>query len=391
MNFDSNQPDISSRSHEQQQNPQDPLGIPSQRVDEIQRLEPVGVVGDGMGSQNGVAATAQYDRIFVDPNPVVPVLQPTDVLESVGVADTQVKSETGVGIVDSVPSESAAAAAAAYYEDSGPKQKRMRTDGMVLEGSSLVECGQPLSVYSTTVPPVPSQQVLPPAPRKRRAGLRKSTDTRKNNNRIALRDFTCGRRCVTDVVAIDPPMVAHIKVVNGVSTDKVLRKNKKSMLIDVGQQFGVLQLFVEGHPKSDEKVWVTTSKGVVPVSSTAVQNTMTQLTISVRDFPVIARGRVRRDPQKQGTRPKPGEPIVDCYAVYVGDEGKPLWVESSLISVEPSTCAVAPSQPVVQQQPLVDQNQLPIQAIPPTMTAVDTSSLEMPVTQQDDSLPSPRP
>ena len=188
---------------------------------------------------------------------------------------------------------------------------------------------------------------MPPEPtsRKGRAGLRKSTATRKNNNRVALRELTCGRRCVSDVVQLDPPLMVRLKIVNGVSTEKVLRKNKKSMLIDIGQQFGVLQLFVEGHPKPDEKVWViTTNKGVVPVPAAAVERAMTQLTIATRDFQVIARGRVRRDPQKQGTRPKAGEPVVECYGIFVGDAGRPLWVDCSLITPDQISLMQVPTE-----------------------------------------------
>lgn len=184
-----------------------------------------------------------------------------------------------------------------------------------------------------------------PNSRKGRAGLRKSTATRKNNNRVALRELTCGRRCVSDVVQLDPPLMVRLKIVNGVSTEKVLRKNKKSMLIDIGQQFGVLQLFVEGHPKPDEKVWViTTNKGVVPVPAAAVERAMTQLTIATRDFQVIARGRVRRDPQKQGTRPKAGEPVVECYGIFVGDAGRPLWVDCSLITPDQISMMPVPAE-----------------------------------------------
>jgi len=212
--------------------------------------------------------------------------------------------------------------------------------------------------------------------RKGHAGLRKSTDTRRNNNRVALCDFTYGRRCVLDVRQINPPMVTQIKVVNGISKEKVVRKNKKSTLLDIGQRFGVLQLFVEGHPKSDEKVWVATDKGLVPVPSVDVERAMTQLTIEVREFAVIARGRVRRDPQKQGTRPKAGEPILDCFAIYSGDEGRPLWIESSLITPQiPSTSqsGIAINESQVQLQ--MPQNQ-PIETTqqpPPVDSSVSTS------------------
>jgi len=269
----------------------------------------------------------------------------------------QVKQEIAKGVVREREEEEEAVPN--FFAENGPKLKRGRSDVAADDGAgTIVDCGQTVSVYSQ-VPSVLGRDSL--APRKGRAGLRKSTETRKNNNRVALKDFTCGRRCVSDVVPIDPPMVARLKVVNGVSQEKVLRRNKRSMLLDIGQQFGVLQLFVPGHPKPEEKVWVITSKGLVPVLSTAVEETMAQLTISLREFPVIARGRVRRDPQKQGTRPKAGEPMVDCYGIFVGDEGRPLWIESSLISVEPSPVVVDQPPPVIG-----DQGQLQIQPMPPS-------------------------
>jgi len=223
----------------------------------------------------------------------------------------------------------------------GPKKKRLNSTEESVSNSEGTECGQTVGVYSE-LPSVLSGE--PIYPRKGHAGLRKSTDTRKNNNRVALRDFTCGRRCVTDVKPIVPPMIVRLKVVNGISTERVMRKNKKTVLLDVGQRFGVLQLFVEGHPAPEEKVWVVTERGLAPIPSTAVERAMGQLTIDVREFPVIARGRVRRDPQKQGTRPKAGEPIIECFAIFAGDQGRPLWIDSSLITPEPAPVVVPSSQ-----------------------------------------------
>lgn len=269
-----------------------------------------------------------------------------------------------------------------YNEGPQPKQRKTNAGqacpvplGGVARACDLIDpaavAGGALRPDGTVAPDLAGAGVvLEPGSRKGRAGLRKSTATRKNNNRVALRELTCGRRCVSDVVQIDPPLMVRLKIVNGVSTEKVLRKNKKSMLIDVGQHFGVLQLFVEGHPKPDEKVWViTTNKGVVPVPAAAVERAMTQLTIATRDFQVIARGRVRRDPQKQGTRPKAGEPIVECYGIFVGDNGRPLWVDCSLITPDQISMMPVPAEigdPSTAQAGLDTTGLTPI---PPTLVA----------------------
>ena len=296
-----------------------------------------------------------------------------------------------------------------YSEGPHPKQRKTAPSqacsvppGAIVQPCEMLDpatgAGVPLRPDGTGTGVAPE-----PAPRKGRAGLRKSTATRKNNNRVALRELTCGRRCVSDVVQLDPPLMVRLKIVNGVSTEKVLRKNKKSMLIDIGQQFGVLQLFVEGHPKPDEKVWViTTNKGVVPVPAAAVERAMTQLTIATRDFQVIARGRVRRDPQKQGTRPKAGEPVVECYGIFVGDAGRPLWVDCSLITPDqismmpvtteigdPSTAQGALDTTGLSQMPPM----APPLATPPQQalqTVVDT--MDIPIeTQVEITPPLPQP
>jgi len=327
MSFDSDQSDDLSHSRPQQHSQESDQGI-SLFPQSLSRAEDSHSVSASFSSvkqeitQNEKQTSSSHgvygrDGLYVDPNDGLTVPELT------------------------APDDESAVT---YDEESGPKDKRRRSDR---EAASLVEetettTGQTVDLYSAPITKLPQDG------KKGRGGLRKSTETRRNNNRIALRDITSGRRCVSDIVPIDPPLVAHIKVINGVSTEKVLRKNNRTMLLDVGQPFGVLQLFVEGHPKPEEKVWVTTSKGLVPVPSTAIEQTMAQLTISLRHFPVVARGRVRRDPQKQGTRPKAGEPKIDCYGVYVGEEKRPLWIESSLISVEPC-----------QQQTSEDHSELP--------------------------------
>jgi len=278
-----------------------------------------------------------------------PDAPPYDVRQSLYVDPSSIPPEPSLNTVKPVVKSEGVDDGGACYT---PRHKRRHTAKSAAStaventdtSEGIADCGNTVGVYSGN-----SEEIYP---RKARAGLRKSTETRKNNNRVALRDFTSGRRCVTDVKPIETPMVLRLKVVNGVSTERVLRKNRKSILLDVGQRFGVLQLFVEGHPKPDEKVWVTTEKGAVPVPSVAVEHTMASLTIDMREFPIIARGKVRRDPQKQGTRPKAGEPIIDCYAIFVGDEGRPLWVDSSLVT--PEQIRVVQPQPI---QSVLDQSQ----------------------------------
>jgi len=331
------------------------------------------LIGPAQGS-GMVQCYGSRDRLYVDTSgvPDMPVPDVSEGLTTAGV--NQLKEKVGVGT--------------GFFDGIGPKRKRRHAEGTELDsGSQIIACGQSVDAYSGIPSAVNNPRSL--LPRKGRAGLKKSTDTRKNNNRVALRDFTTGRRCVTDVVAITTPMVARLKVVSGISTEKVLRKNKKSILLDIGQKFGVLQLFIEGHPKPDEKVWVVTSKGLLPVLSTAVEKSMAQLTIAVRAFPVVARGRVRRDPQKQGTRPKAGEPVIDCYAIFVGEERRPLWVDSSLIAVEPGTV-------VSQQDDMFDQSQLQLQLQLQSMSTggpapVVPVSMSMPESQPEESPQPPRP
>lgn len=172
----------------------------------------------------------------------------------------------------------------------------------------------------------------PPIIKKHKRGVSKTTSNLKTNNRISLSNFPAGKRTIFDVIEVEPFRVGLLMSA-GRAAKKVERKEGVGLIAKPGEEISILKAFTDGDPL--EKVWIYVAcRGLFSLPRADLANIFDPSSIhdSMQSFDVCRIGRSRRNPQKHGTRPKPGMEMAECFCLTFPNDPKPLWVERSLVT-----------------------------------------------------------
>ena len=191
-------------------------------------------------------------------------------------------------------------------------------------------------------PAVPTPSTSPAPRHHSSGGLKKSTETSKNNSRVSLLNNPVARRCVQEVRPFKAPITVGLPAIRARAARKISRRNCKGVLVQHSQEFHILKLFGGNRTAHDlqgeDKVWVyIPEKGTIQLAWNDIESAIDENDCcdDVIRVDLVSEGYVRPLPQKVGTRLRNDAKLLKCLQLDFGAEiqdcNKWLWVEDSAL------------------------------------------------------------
>ena len=196
-------------------------------------------------------------------------------------------------------------------------------------------------------PVLPISEALPTVAKRKKGGMKKSTDTTRSNARVSLAGDNATRRGAFDIKSQKRARKWKVNVFK-LTAKRNLKNNGKNVLVPAEIDFFALnfsrmstEAFVDALTKKpEEKVWIYVhERGVMQVKCKDISNA------DVMDAGIVPgtvmfgsskEGKVRVHPQKVGTRRNPGDELRTCVELDFGEKIKEqyrtLWVEKDLLT-----------------------------------------------------------
>lgn len=217
--------------------------------------------------------------------------------------------------------------------------------GILTQHQPAMPAVTPSTVPSQATSPAPAvaQAATQLTPRHHSSGgLKKSTETSKNNSRVSLVHNPVARRCVQEVRPLKVPVLAKFPAIRARAGKKISRRNCKGVLVQHGQDFHILKLFGANRSvrdlREDDKVWVhIPEKGTIQLAWSDIETALDRNACfdDVIRVDLVSEGYVRPLPQKVGTRLRNDAKLLRCLQLDFGAEiqdcNRWLWVEDAAL------------------------------------------------------------
>ena len=204
---------------------------------------------------------------------------------------------------------------------------------------------------------------LGPSPLKKHCGggLKKSTDTVRNNARVSFKGNYVLRRRVHDIRPLAQAYKQTVSVIKVTATNKVAKASGKGVLVPPEGDFFVLnfprmskEAFISALSQTpQERAWIyINERGAMQMTFgeiAAAKAREENIVPGTLKIDVTMTGDARVEAQKEGTRLRPDTKLAHCVQLDFGGASQEacryLWVETSIFSED----APVPTSPVGNQ------------------------------------------
>ena len=217
---------------------------------------------------------------------------------------------------------------------------------------------------SPSSPATDSAPQSPSSPKKHHngkgGGLKKSTQTVRNNARVSFKGNYVSRRCIQDIRPLMETRKQTVNVIRVTANSRIAKASGKGVLVPTKGVFFVLNFprmtknaFIDALTQTpQERTWIyINEKGVVQVSFEEIAKADAKaedIVLGTLKIDVNMEGDARIEAQKVGTRIRPETKLAHCVQLDFGGAAQEtcryLWVEETIFED-----AVVPNSPVNDQ------------------------------------------